>query len=59
LTRRGEADSLARPGPWYLKRIYGLFPRLDERQALVPERGRVVFSGESETLRRDRSRLDK
>jgi len=29
------------------------------RQALVLERGRVAFSGESETLRRDRSRLDR
>ena len=29
------------------------------RQALVLERGRVVFSGVSETLRGDRSRLDK
>ena len=125
----------ARPGPWDLKRIYALFPRLDERrrnmgnhlsggeqqmlamaralmlnpklllldepleglaplivqellriigqmvasgqmavilveqhahqilpltrQALVLERGRVVFSGESETLRKDRSQLEK
>ncbi len=29
------------------------------RQALVLERGRVVFSGESETLRKDRSQLEK
>ena len=126
---------VARPGPWDLKRIYGLFPRLEERrsnmgnqlsggeqqmlamaralmlnprlllldepleglaplivqellriigqtvssgemavilveqhahqilpltrQALVLERGRVVFSGASEALRRDRSQLDK
>ena len=28
------------------------------RQALVLERGRVVYSGASETLRRDRSQLD-
>ena len=29
------------------------------RQALVLERGRIVYSGDSETLRKDRSQLDK
>jgi branched-chain amino acid transport system ATP-binding protein len=135
LTVEENLTVVARPGPWNLKRIYELFPRLGERranmgnqlsggeqqmlamaralmlnpklllldepleglaplivqellriigqmvasgemavilveqhahqilpltrQALVLERGRVVFSGESDTLRRDRSRLDK
>ncbi|MCX7150219.1 MAG: ABC transporter ATP-binding protein [Rhodocyclales bacterium] len=135
LTVEENLTVVARPGPWHLKRIYDLFPRLEERranmgnqlsggeqqmlamaralmvnpklllldepleglaplivqellriigqtvssgemavilveqhahqilpltrQALVLERGRVVFSGESETLRKDRAQLDK
>jgi branched-chain amino acid transport system ATP-binding protein len=135
LTVEENLTVVARPGPWDLKRIYALFPRLDERkrnmgnhlsggeqqmlamaralmlnpkvllldepleglaplivqellriigqmvasgemavilveqhahqilpltrQALVLERGRVVFSGASETLHKDRSQLDK
>ena len=135
LTVEENLTVVARPGPWNLKRIYGLFPRLEERranmgnqlsggeqqmlamaralmlnprlllldepleglaplivqellriigqtvssgemavilveqhahqilpltrQALVLERGRVVFSGESETLRKNRTQLDK
>jgi len=135
LTVEENLTVVARPGPWHLKRIYDLFPRLEERranmgnqlsggeqqmlamaralmvnpklllldepleglaplivqellriigqtvssgemavilveqhahqilpltrQALVLERGRVVFSGESETLRKNRTQLDK
>ncbi len=135
LTVEENLTVVARPGPWHLKRIYDLFPRLEERranmgnqlsggeqqmlamaralmvnpklllldepleglaplivqellriigqtvssgemavilveqhahqilpltrQALVLERGRVVFSGASETLRKDRTQLDK
>ncbi|MCK9381420.1 MAG: ABC transporter ATP-binding protein [Sulfuritalea sp.] len=135
LTVEENLTVVARPGPWDLKRVYEIFPRLDERrsnmghqlsggeqqmlamaralmvnpklllldepleglaplivqellriitrmvssgemavilveqhahqilpltrQALVLERGRVVFSGESETLRDDHSQLDK
>jgi branched-chain amino acid transport system ATP-binding protein len=134
LTVAENLTVVARPGPWNLKRIYGLFPALEERRgnmgnqlsggeqqmlamaralmlnprvllldepleglaplivqellriigqtvasgemavilveqhahqilpltrhALVLERGRVVFSGESEALRKDRNRLD-
>ena len=135
LTVEENLTVVARPGPWNLKRIYGLFPRLEERranmgnqlsggeqqmlamaralmvnpklllldepleglaplivqellriigqtvssgemavilveqhahqilpltrQALILERGRVVYSGASETLRNDRGQLDK
>jgi branched-chain amino acid transport system ATP-binding protein len=135
LTVEENLEVVALPGPWDLKRIYNLFPRLEERksnmgnelsggeqqmlalaralmlnpklllldepleglaplivqellriigemllsgemavilveqhahqilpltrQALVLERGRVVFSGESEALMKDRSQLDK
>ena len=134
LTVEENLSVVARPGPWNLKRIYGLFPALEERRgnmgnqlsggeqqmlamaralmlnprvllldepleglaplivqellriigqtvasgemavilveqhahqilpltrhALVLERGRVVFSGDSEALRKDRNRLD-
>ena len=38
---------LERPGPWTIARIYGLFPRLQERQANL---GRQLSGGEQEML---------
>lgn len=38
---------LERPGPWTIPRIYGLFPRLQERQANL---GRQLSGGEQEML---------
>ncbi|MDE2093127.1 MAG: ABC transporter ATP-binding protein [Burkholderiales bacterium] len=38
---------LERPGPWTISRIYGLFPRLQERQANL---GRQLSGGEQEML---------
>jgi branched-chain amino acid transport system ATP-binding protein len=38
---------LERPGPWTIKRVYGLFPRLEERRQNL---GRQLSGGEQEML---------
>jgi branched-chain amino acid transport system ATP-binding protein len=45
---------LERPGPWTIPRIYGLFPRLEQRKA---NKGRQLSGGEQEMLAISRALL--
>ena len=47
LTVEENLTVVARPGPWNLKRIYGLFPRLEERRANM---GNQLSGGEQQML---------
>ncbi len=47
LTVEENLTAVARPGAWTVKRIYGLFPRLEERRANM---GRQLSGGEQQML---------
>ena len=47
LTVEENLTAVARPGPWTVKRIYGLFPRLEERRTNL---GRALSGGEQQML---------
>ena len=47
LTAEENLTAVARPGPWTLARVYALFPRLAERQALL---GQQLSGGEQQML---------
>ena len=47
LTVEENLTAIARPGPWALDRVYGLFPRLKERRSNM---GRQLSGGEQQML---------
>ena len=47
LTVEENLTAIARPGPWTLARVYGLFPRLQERRTNM---GRQLSGGEQQML---------
>jgi branched-chain amino acid transport system ATP-binding protein len=47
LTAEENLTAVARPGAWTLKRVYGLFPRLEERRSSM---GRQLSGGEQQML---------
>jgi branched-chain amino acid transport system ATP-binding protein len=47
LTVEENLTAVALPGPWTLKRVYGLFPRLEERRSSM---GRRISGGEQQML---------
>ena len=47
LTVKENLTVIARPGPWTLERVYGLFPRLDERSRNL---GNQLSGGEQQML---------
>jgi branched-chain amino acid transport system ATP-binding protein len=47
LTVEEHLTAVARPGPWDLKRVYGLFPRLEERKRNL---GNQLSGGEQQML---------
>jgi len=47
LTVKENLTVIARPGPWTLERVYGLFPRLDERSRNM---GNQLSGGEQQML---------
>jgi branched-chain amino acid transport system ATP-binding protein len=47
LTLEENLTAVARPGPWTARRVYGLFPRLEERRANL---GRHLSGGEQQML---------
>ena len=47
LTVKENLTVIARPGPWTLERVYGLFPRLDERSGNM---GNQLSGGEQQML---------
>ena len=47
LTVEENLTAIARPGPWTVERVYGLFPRLEERRSNM---GRQLSGGEQQML---------
>ena len=47
LTVEENLTAIAQPGPWTLQRVYGLFPRLEERRTNM---GRQLSGGEQQML---------
>ena len=47
LTAHENLSAVARPGPWTLERVYGLFPRLRERASNM---GHQLSGGEQQML---------
>jgi branched-chain amino acid transport system ATP-binding protein len=47
LTVEENLTAVARPGPWNLERVYGMFPRLAERRAIM---GTQLSGGEQQML---------
>ena len=52
LTVEENLTAVALPGPWTVKRVYGLFPRLEERRTNI---GRQLSGGEQQMLAIDRA----